>query len=330
MFEEAGIKIKVNPPKIVSRQMEVFYNPLMKFNRDLTSSLIKILKPKKIGLPLAATGIRGIRFLSENKNILVKFNDRAIEAIKLIKSNLKLNKISKNFEIHNLDANLFLLTQGGFDFIDIDPFGSPNPFLDASIKAISRKGVIAVTATDTAPLAGAYPKTCKRKYWAIPQKSDSMHEIGIRILIRKCQLIASQYEKALTPIISYYKDHYYRVFFKCEKGKQKCDKLIKQHDFYQEAGPLWTGKLNEKPLLKKMIKISENKKFLQFLYDEINTVGIYNINQLGKTFHLKQIPKMEDLFSKIKKKGYKVSRTHITGEGFKSDISLSELKKIMK
>ena len=56
-----------------------------------------------------------------------------------------------------------------------------------------------------------------------------MHETGIRILIRKVQLIGAQFEKALTPIFSFYADHYYRVFFKCEKGKKKADEIVKQH-----------------------------------------------------------------------------------------------------
>ena len=44
-----------------------------------------------------------------------------------------------------------------------------------------------------------------------------MHEIGLRILIRRVQLAGSVYDKALIPILSYSKEHYMRVFFKCEK-----------------------------------------------------------------------------------------------------------------
>ena len=69
----------------------------------------------------------------------------------------------------------------GFDYIDVDPFGSPNPFLDAAIKRIARDGILAVTATDTAPLCGTYTNACRRKYWAVPLRNELMHEIGIRI-----------------------------------------------------------------------------------------------------------------------------------------------------
>ena len=56
------------------------------------------------------------------------------------------------------------LESAGFDYIEIDPFGSPTDFLESSIVRLSRRGILAVTATDTAPLCGTYPNTCKRKY----------------------------------------------------------------------------------------------------------------------------------------------------------------------
>jgi len=128
---------------------------------------------------------------------------------------------NKKIIIKNQDANLFLLNSTGFDYIDIDPFGTPNPFLDSAVKRISRDGILAVTSTDTAALTGTYPKATLRKYWAYSKKDEMMHETGLRILIRKIQLIAAQYDKALVPIFSYFKDHYYRIFFNSVKGKKR-------------------------------------------------------------------------------------------------------------
>ena len=42
-----------------------------------------------------------------------------------------------------------VLAREAFQWIDLDPFGSPMPFLDGAIQAIGRRGVLAVTATDT-------------------------------------------------------------------------------------------------------------------------------------------------------------------------------------
>lgn len=43
---------------------------------------------------------------------------------------------------------------GLWDFVDVDPFGSCMPFLDAAIGAVRDHGVLAAAATDLAVLCG--------------------------------------------------------------------------------------------------------------------------------------------------------------------------------
>lgn len=314
MIQEGQAEIEAESPKVVSKQMEVFYNPVMKLNRSMSVYLLNAYfdKPARIADPMAGTGIRAIRLLKEadEKIESIDINDYSEKSVELIKKNLESNKIKSKFTIHNKDANLFLLESTGFDYIDVDPFGTPNPFLDAAIKRISRDGILAVTATDTAALTGTYENACKRKYWAKPLRNYLMHEIGIRILIRKIQLIGAQYEKALIPVLSYSKDHYYRIFFKCEKGKEKCDEIIKQHKFFQEKyGPIWTGKLEDSALIQKMLNYadSETAKLLEILRDEIDVVGFQEIHN----------EKIEDVIKRLKSEGKEASRTHFAGNGLK-------------
>jgi tRNA (guanine26-N2/guanine27-N2)-dimethyltransferase len=238
--------------------MDVFYNPVMKLNRDISVLLLNSIDAKntQIALPLAGSGIRGIRFLKElkkNKIKSISFNDYSIKAVNSIKNSLKLNNIkNKKIIIYNNDANLFLLNSSGFDYIDIDPFGTSNFYLDSAIKRISRNGILAVTNTDTAALTGTYPKACVRKYWSTPKRDYMMHETGLRILIRKIQLVGMQYEKALFPIFSYFKDHYFRIFFECVKGKKLCDEIALEHGMFNDVGPLWMGNLWEGKLVNRM------------------------------------------------------------------------------
>ena len=337
MITEGKAKIDVKIEKIVSKKMETFYNPVMKFNRDISMLLLKSINNKnmQIGLPLAGSGVRGIRFLLELSKSKVKsvyFNDLNTKSIK---KNIKLNKIKSKATISNKDANLFLLNSQGFDYIDIDPFGSPNPFLNNSIIRLSRNGILAVTATDTAALTGTIPKACKRKYWSNPLKTDIMHEIGLRILIRKIQLVGAQFEKSLTPIFSYSKDHYFRVFLKCEKGKKKVDEIIKQHGFYKESGPMWLGKLWDIKLVNKIEKtnnIDENRRILKIIKEEskIDTIGFYDTTKLGKKYKLKKLPKQEDIIKAIKKKNYKASETHFRENSIRTNINEKDLVKIIK
>lgn len=48
-----------------------------------------------------------------------------------------------------------------FTAIDLDPYGGPNQFLDGAIQSIEDGGLLMVTATDMAVLAGNTPEACK-------------------------------------------------------------------------------------------------------------------------------------------------------------------------
>ena len=335
IIEEGKAKIKIGIEEKISKKLPVFYNPVMKLNRDISVLLLEAVDNEnmQIGLPLSASGIRGIRFLKElgkKKIKIVKFNDIDKKSIKILKDNLKLNKIKNKVEVYNEDANMFMLQHPGFDYIDIDPYGSPNVFLDSAVKRLSRHGILAVTATDTGCLAGTFVNACIRKYWAKPLKDERMHETGLRILIRKVQLIGADHDKALTPIYSYYKDHYFRIFFRCEKGKQKVDLLLKQHGMFNKAGPLWLGSLFDSKISSKIAKQSD-EKFLKIIEKEakIPVIGFYSIPKTCKKHKLKMI-KQEEIVKRIKKKGYKVAETHFADNSLRSDIDEKKLVQVLK
>ena len=358
---EGSIKIKTPKAEKISKEMQVFYNPIMGLNRDISVLVLNSISKKdmQIADPLAATGVRSIRFLKEltkNKIKTIYINDCDKNAVKLIKENLKLNnvkyknnkkiiiksdrikasgKLKNKVFLGNDDANLFLLKSAGFDYIDIDPFGTPNPFLDAACKRIARGGILAVTATDTSALCGAFPKACLRKYWAMPKKDTMMHETGLRILIRKIQLVASQCDKALTPIFSYSKEHYMRVFFRSDKGKGKVDEILKQHGYCNEAGPLWIGNLWDKKLANRIYKntlknktFSNNKELINFLKiikeeSKINSVGFYDLHDICEKNKIKHLQKKDRIINQIKKLGYQATDTHFKWEGIRSNIPLN-------
>ncbi|PIN79250.1 tRNA (guanine(10)-N(2))-dimethyltransferase [Candidatus Woesearchaeota archaeon CG_4_10_14_0_2_um_filter_33_10] len=373
IIQEGKARIKTYTAETVSRDMPVFYNPAMNLNRDINVLLLNSINKKnmQVALPLAATGIRGIRFLLELKKAKVKtisFNDRSIDAFKLIKGNLKLNKIKsgKKIIVTNLDANEFLLSSKGFDYIDIDPFGSPNFFLDSAIKRLARGGILAVTATDTAALCGTSKNACLRKYSSKPLKNEFCHETGLRILISKVQSAGAQYDKALIPVFSYSKEHYFRVFFECEKGKKKADEIIKNYGYilhckkclFREnadsifndekcplckskldyAGKIWLGQLYDKNLADKMnqeAKKSENKELIKLMKiisneSKINEVGFYDLAKVVKHNKLKNVPKKELLIDEIKKQGFKAAETHIRPNSIRSSITIKGLVKIIK
>lgn len=363
MITEGSVRAHVPTTTKISKEMEVFYNPVMRLNRDVSVLLLQVLGEERqkergwegfsIGSPLAGTGIRECRFLVELELGLMKevhINDYSNEAVKLIRKNVSLNEERLNcdeIEVSCNEASTFLLDSYGYGYIDIDPFGTPNPFLDAAVKRIQREGILAVTATDTSALSGTYLDSCLRKYWAKPMRNHLMHDVGIRILIRKVQLIGTQYEKSLVPIYSYSKDHYMRVFFLCQKqGKKAAAAIIKRHAYVhfcpkclriktsahtdetccsqtmRWAGPLWSGPLWEKRLAKRMAERNaswehgqpKNQKFLDTIALEAqeNIIGFYPFNLVRKV--LKRSPKRKEEL--IRKKG--VLPTHFEGNAVKA------------
>ena len=351
IINEGSVKLKIPEAEKISKEMGVFYNPVMSLNRDISVLLLNSINKNNLQIAdlLAATGVRSIRFLKElrkNKIKKIYINDYDNDAIKSIKQNLILNKIqyknNRKIELRNEDANLFLLNSTGFDYIDIDPFGSPNFLLDVACKRIARDGILAVTATDTSALCGTFPKACIRKYWAMPKKDAIMHETGLRILIRKIQLIAAQYDKALTTIYSYSKEHYMRVFLKNAKGKDKVWEILKLHGMLNDAGPMWLGRLWDKNLCKKMYgNALENKifrknieliKFLKIIKEEskINSVGFNDLHDICEKNKIKILSKKENIIERIKKFNHQASNTHFKGEGVRSNIPINKLIKILK
>jgi len=350
----------------ISKELDVFYNPVMKFNRDVSVLILNALNMKDMQIAdvMAGSGVRSLRFLKELKKGIIKciaVNDYDKGFQKLFAKELKLNDIrfdKKSMLVSGQDANIFMLESSGFDYIDIDPFGSPNDFLESSISRLSRRGILAVTATDTAPLSGTYPDACKRKYWAVPLHNHLMHEVGLRILIRRVQFVGASHDKALTPIYSYFKDHYFRVFFKCEKSKSAADAALAMHRYMlscnkclyykvsetnngicecgakmQFAGPMWTGKLYDSQLadtISRLNKNASNTHFLKIIADESHNdiVGFYDIHAIAKKYH-SSIPKSDSLIEKIKIK-YDVTRTHFTPLGIRSDIPINLLVDIMR
>jgi tRNA (guanine26-N2/guanine27-N2)-dimethyltransferase len=344
----------------ISKELEVFYNPVMAFNRDISISLLNSLNQKDMQMCdlMAGSGVRSLRFLKELKSGIIKsvtINDYDENFIELFKKNLELNNIDGKkspIYLYSMDANKLLMESLGFDYIDIDPFGSPNDFLENSIVRLSRKSILAVTATDTAPLSGTFPDACQRKYWSKPLNNHLMHEIGLRILIRKIQLIATPHDKALIPIYSYFKDHYFRIFFKCVKGKKECDKILQQHKYFLYcnncqsfwpsninhgfccntdmiyAGPLWIGDLWNVDLAKKLSKDNEDR-FTEMIFQEstINTVGFFDVHVLAKK-HKFAIPNYEKLLVELNKNG-KSSRTIFSEKGIRTELKIGELLKII-
>ncbi|RNF04506.1 putative N(2), N(2)-dimethylguanosine tRNA methyltransferase [Trypanosoma rangeli] len=105
-----------------------------------------------------------------------------------------------------------LLQQELMDVVDLDPYGSASPFLDAAMRCIKEGGLLLVTSTDSAILCGNYPDTCHAKYNTIPSKNAACHEMAVRILLAALERVANKQRKYIVPLLSLHIDFYVRCF----------------------------------------------------------------------------------------------------------------------
>ncbi|EOD10381.1 putative N2,N2-dimethylguanosine tRNA methyltransferase, partial [Emiliania huxleyi CCMP1516] len=110
-----------------------------------------------------------------------------------------------------------------FDVVDLDPYGTASPFLDGAVQAVSEGGLLMVTCTDMAVLAGAYPEAgaeaCFAKYGAWPLKGKHCHEQGLRILLACIDSHAARHGRYITPLLSVHINFYVRVFVRLRSSK---------------------------------------------------------------------------------------------------------------
>lgn len=293
---------------------------------------------------MAATGSRSARMANEVPGIEVVANDIDPRSLEFMDLNVGLNQLS-NLESRNLDLAC-LLSQERFDCVDIDPFGSPMPYLHSAIKGVSRGGVLAITATDTAPLAGARRDKCERRYLARPPKWPCHHESGLRILLGTIARELARFDKGMDPLLSFYCDHYFRVFVRVGKGAMKAESTLANMGYMSydrrtlersfsdrmeehPYGPMWLGPLHDRDLLQTMdvddglAEPRRCEKMLNLWREELDTPVSYEVSELSSYLKISP-PRMERLLESMRSLG-DASRSHVSPTAFRTDLELEQV-----
>ena len=350
----------------------VFYNPVMALNRDISVLAVKLLEPKTVLDALSATGIRGLRYALEAPVEEVWLNDISEEAFTLILKNVELNlgvegkrlgerRVAFESErrvVANLDdANRLMAEKFRyFDFLDLDPFGSPVEFLDTALRSVRRRGVLAITATDTGVLCGAYRHACLRKYLAEPIRGELCHEAGLRILIGTVVRYAAKYDLGVEVLLAYYRDHYFRAFLRLRSGARKADKSLSKLGYlwqeesgrfeYSEEflpgkpkahGPLWLGPLKDGEFVEGLVEAARGHSlahrktlpFLELLSGELDIPFHYDTHALARRNGL-QVRKLAEIIETLRGKGYSATRTHFSPVALKTDAPFEEVLEALK
>ena len=95
------------------------------------------------------------------------------------------------------DARIALM-EAAYQWVDLDPFGSPVNFLDAAIQGLSRTGFLEVTATDTAALTGSSASSQHRRYGAKGIVDSYAHDDAVRVLLGLIATTAARHDRWLS------------------------------------------------------------------------------------------------------------------------------------
>uniref|UniRef100_A0A669EVJ4 tRNA (guanine(26)-N(2))-dimethyltransferase n=1 Tax=Oreochromis niloticus TaxID=8128 RepID=A0A669EVJ4_ORENI len=173
---------------------------------------------------LAASGLRSVRFALEVPGLQsVTANDFSAKAAALIARNAQYNGVSHLLQASCRDASMLMYDMRGkkdrYDVIDLDPYGSPTSFLDAAVQAVSEGGLLCITCTDMAVMAGNSGETCYSKYGSVSIKAKYCHEMALRVILHSLDQRAGVYQRYIQPLLSVSVDFYIRVFVRVFTGQ---------------------------------------------------------------------------------------------------------------
>lgn len=340
----------------------VFYNPAMALNRDLSSLLLATRAQDGWTVldGLAASGARGLRYaLESGRELTVEFNDWNPVAARHIEENCRLNGVEPHVTQRNLSP---LLYESVWHVVDVDPFGSPAPFLDAATRAVRDQGLLGVTATDTTALAGVYPNVCQRRYLATPMHNELLHEVALRILAGAIVRQAAKHEVALTPLLAHATDHYYRVTLAARRGASRADDALSRigHAHFcagcaergfsesgacpacggelERAGPLWTGPLVDKAAAGAMLgragdfpfADAASPRLLDLLAQEAEAPGLfYDLHEMGSRARVGS-PRTERVVEALRASGHAVWPVHFNNLAIRTTAPAKEILAVVR
>jgi tRNA (guanine26-N2/guanine27-N2)-dimethyltransferase len=356
----------------------VFYNPLMRLNRDSAVLAVAVLnevlgRPVEACEPMCGSGVRGIRLSLEIGVGKVVMGDLNPSGVQLAEENIRRNNVSEYVRVREMDANLMLNLHSNpmnrFDYVDIDPYGSPSQFLDSAVRSTRDGGIIALTATDMAPLCGVNPLACLRKYGGRPLRTAYTHEVAVRLLLGAAVKTAAIHEIGATPVFSYFIDHYIRAYLKVRHNAKPADVALANMGYIVHCpkclhraavkgaylktsricpkcsgqltvgGPMWLGDLAEEAFTSGMIRNAAKRgmvwdprltRLIESVKEEIGLPPtFYHLDELSSRLRKSSI-KMEEILVNLKKVGYTTSRTHFDARGIKTNASITDLVKIIK
>lgn len=338
-----------------------FYNPAMALTRDLTVLLAAHVQPppERAHLldGLTATGVRGLRVAHEVPGWSVELNDHDPRAVALARSNA--DALGLELEVHRRDLRA-LLHEGTWRFIEIDPYGSPVPFLAAGVQGVRHRGHLALTATDAAALHGSRANVTRRRYLAEPppRGAPGWKDAAARLFVAHAVRTAAQFDRGLRPVLVHEHTHAFRATFEVREGAGAADAARASlghrvlcagcHTWGGTAcacgkgrlsGPYWLGPLQDAEVLVGLFERAGEAtlaepaavgRLLARLEAEAALAPFYiEVDQAARVTGVNP-PRTRDLIAWLDEAGIRATVTHHGGKSVASDAPAEDVLDVLR
>jgi tRNA (guanine26-N2/guanine27-N2)-dimethyltransferase len=327
-----------------------FYNPSMRVNRDVTVLALAAAAPRGATFldGLAATGVLGIRAaLEAGRELAVSWNDKNPNAHALILDNARRNGVTG--EVLRDDLRVVLASRR-WGAVDIDPFGTPVPFVDAALQQAWKGAIVGITATDTAPLAGTYPSACWRRYGARSIRNPCGAETALRLFLGYIARGAAAHERGMNPIAAFAAEHFVKAIVSIDSHVRAADASLANLGFVRfdgarplvsenspegaHAGPLWVGPLSDPELLPTMVP-GEGTSFAaaQLLERLLGESGLpplfYENHALARMLGADPVP-VAAWIDGLEAMGFRAARPHVNANAVKTDAPWDDVVRVYR
>jgi tRNA (guanine26-N2/guanine27-N2)-dimethyltransferase len=345
----------------------VFYNPRARLGRDLgvlamRAEAERLERPLEVLELMAGAGLRTKRYLLEAPVAKMVVNDANYTSFDVLRAHVG---DDPRVELHNELAQRllcrFYLEDRRFDWVDLDPFGTPAPYVPYLTGVVRWEGLLYITATDAPVLCGAQRGESLKSYDAVSAYGRECHEIGLRILIGFVQRRLIQANMYGVPVLSYFDGYCWRVLIRAFKGTRGFNiehlGFIVQtpdgeyratmagvpapvnHQYNPSttvrwAGPLWLGPLHDHAFLSAMYRAAQEdyfadaRRFLTKLNRELDELPIvYSLPVLADRLN-RSVPSTRSAIKFLRAQGYRASPVHHCGSAIRTDAPLRVLLRL--
>jgi tRNA (guanine26-N2/guanine27-N2)-dimethyltransferase len=223
-----------------------------------------------------------------------------------------------------------------FEYVDVDPFGSPVPYVGAAVAALADEGLLAVTATDLPVLAGANRAACERRYGSVPLHGRLGPEGGVRILLAYLATAARRSGRRLVPRLAYVLGHHLRCYVTLTRqATEQRDPVgpIAPAEWQGPRlpsgatfGPLWHGPLFDPEFTNGLsvpptaARSRELGRLLERWKEEaqVPTVLFYEPNEIAGDLGLPSPAGLARLLTALREGGYPSARSHVRPSAFRT------------